>query len=82
MNYSTFEGRRLINIHDFIVAPGHRGKGAGYYLLKAIEDYGRKHNFCRINLEVREDNVKARALYRKFGFGECSPPMSFWEKWL
>jgi len=82
VNYSTFSARQLINIHDFVVASEYRCKGAGYFLLSAIEKYGQENDFCRINLEVREDNVKARSLYYKYGFRECSPAMSFWEKWL
>lgn len=80
VNYSTFSARRLINIHDFVVHPQHRGEGAGFFLLSGIEQYAREHDFCRINLEVREDNYKAMQLYRKFGFKECSPSMHFWEK--
>lgn len=82
INYSTFAGRRLINIHDFVVHPQHRGQGAGLFLLNAIAGYARENNFCRINLEVREDNDKAMNLYRKFGFNECEPKMFFWEKWV
>ncbi|MFW5753270.1 MAG: GNAT family N-acetyltransferase [Marinilabiliaceae bacterium] len=80
VNYSTFRARHLVNIHDFIVAPEYRQKGAGLFLLQGIERYARDLGCCRINLEVREDNVKARRLYRKFGFSACKPPMLFWEK--
>lgn len=82
INYSTFAARPLINIHDFVVHPGHRNKGAGVFLLQGIEEYARQHGFCRINLEVRNDNHRAIALYQKFGFEECTPPMFFWEKIL
>ena len=80
INYSTFAARTLINIHDFVVHPRHRRKGAGLFLLSGIADFAEKNGFCRINLEVREDNHKAQQLYRKFGFKECSPRMFFWEK--
>jgi len=82
VNYSTFAGQRLLNIHDFVVHPLHRQEGAGFFLLKGIENYARRQGYCRINLEVRNDNAKAMALYRKFGFEECTPPMFFWEKKL
>jgi GNAT superfamily N-acetyltransferase len=82
INYSTFATGPLINIHDLIVHPGFRQKGAGMALLKGIEDFARERHFCRINLEVRNDNAKAMALYKKTGFSECNPPMYFWEKRL
>lgn len=79
-NYSTFAARRLINIHDFVVHPGHRRKGAGLFLLSGIAEFAEENGFCRINLEVRTDNQKAMHLYRKFGFQECTPKMFFWQK--
>lgn len=82
LNFSTFQAKPLINIHDFIVAPEFRGMGAGQFLLQGIIDYAAERNFCRINLEVREDNLTAKSLYRKLGFSDCVPKMVFWEKKL
>lgn len=82
VNYSTFSGSHLLNIHDFVVHPQHRGKGIGFFLLKGIEQYALAQGYCRINLEVRHDNHFAMQLYRRFGFKECTPPMYFWEKRL
>ena len=82
INYSTFSGHHLINIHDFVVHPQHRGQGVGFFLLSGIQQYALQQGYCRINLEVRHDNHYAMQLYRKFGFKECNPPMYFWEKQL
>jgi GNAT superfamily N-acetyltransferase len=79
-NFSTFKAKPLINIHDFVVHPDLRGKGVGEFLLNAIAGYGRQHGFCKVNLEVRNDNFNAQKLYRKAGYAECRPPMFFWEK--
>lgn len=79
-NFSTFKAQPLINIHDFIVHPDFRGRGVGKFLLDSMAEYGRKHGFCRINLEVRHDNIKAQKLYQKTGYAECNPPMYFWER--
>lgn len=38
-----------------------------------------KKNYCKINLEVRKDNLKVMNLYRKMGFTECNSPTKFWE---
>ena len=80
INFSTWQARPLINIHDFVVSPGFRGQGTGLYLLEEIENYARQNGFCRINLEVSHENVKAQKLYLKAGYRECSPPNYFWEK--
>ncbi len=78
--FSTFKASPLINIHDFIVHPDFRGKGAGKFLLDSIAEFGKQNGYCRVNLEVRHDNVKAQKLYLKAGYAECAPPMYFWEK--
>ncbi|MFY9151246.1 MAG: GNAT family N-acetyltransferase [Prolixibacteraceae bacterium] len=82
INFSTFQAKPLINIHDFIVAPKFRNLGAGSFLIRGIVNYASKNEFCRVNLEVREDNITAKLLYRKMGFSDCVPRMMFWEKKL
>lgn len=82
VNFSTFQAKPLINIHDFIVAPEFRRVGAGQFLLQGIIDYAAERNYCRVNLEVREDNLTAKSLYKKLGFSDCVPKMVFWEKKL
>jgi len=79
-NYSTFKAKPLINIHDFVVHPDFRGKGVGRFLLDSIAEFGKENGYCRINLEVRNDNVKAQKLYEKAGYADCQPSMYFWEK--
>lgn len=80
INFSTFQAKPLLNIHDFIVAPKFRNLGAGTFLLRAIVNYALKNEYCRVNLEVREDNLTAKALYKKMGFSDCVPRMMFWER--
>ncbi len=80
VNFSTFQALPLINIHDFIVAPEFRNIGAGSFLLRGILNYASKNGYCRVNLEVREDNLTAKSLYKKMGFSDCVPRMMFWER--
>lgn len=77
--YSTFAGRRLINIHDLAVLPGYRGKGIGSELLEEVSRIAEAENCCKVTLEVRIDN-RARNLYKRHGFGDDDPPLSFWRK--
>ena len=79
-NFSTWRGKFLINIHDFVVHSEYRQKGVGAFLMKEIENYAINNDFCKLNLEVRVDNQKAKQLYKKAGFKECNPSMLFWEK--
>ncbi len=67
--FSTFRARALTNVHDLAVLPDWRGQGIGRRLLAAVEALARERGHCKITLEVREDNPKARVLYRGLGFG-------------
>ena len=79
---STFKARPLLNIHDLAVLPSYRGGGVGRALLRAVEEHARREGCCKLTLEVRDDNARARALYRSFGFedfavGDDSTPTRF-----
>lgn len=82
LNYSTWQAKFLINIHDFIVSPKFRKQGIGEFLLNEMDTYAKKRGYCKINLEVRNDNLKAQNLYKKVGYSNCEPPMYFWHKIL
>ena len=65
---STFRARPLLNIHDLAVLPAYQGKGVGPALLEAVEDHARRGGCCKLTLEVRDDNTRARGVYQRFGF--------------
>jgi ribosomal protein S18 acetylase RimI-like enzyme len=67
---STFRARPILNIHDLAVLPEWRGKGVGRALLSAAEARARREGCCKLTLEVQENNLRARALYQSFGFGD------------
>jgi GNAT superfamily N-acetyltransferase len=83
---STFRAQPLLNIHDLAVVPGYRGKGIGRALLQAAEHRAREKGCCKLTLEVQDDNARARALYRSFGFDDfvvgSSAPTRFLAKTL
>jgi ribosomal protein S18 acetylase RimI-like enzyme len=66
--FSTFYARPLLNVHDLAVLPAHRGRGVGRALLTAVEARAIARGCCKLTLEVREDNHRARALYHARGF--------------
>jgi ribosomal protein S18 acetylase RimI-like enzyme len=82
LGFSTFRAKPLINIHDIAVHPDFRGQGIGQALLDAVADHARGQGCCKVTLEVRSDNVRAMAAYRRAGFKSTQPETWFWAKKL
>ena len=78
IGFSSFRARPLLNIHDIAVSPDFRGKGIGRQLLEAIEQDARALGCCKVTLEVRSDNLRAQALYKRVGFKPSEPGTWFW----
>lgn len=79
VSLSTFEAKKLINIHDLVVVPEWRGLGIGEKLLEKVEKKAGDLDCCRITLEVRDDNP-AKWLYERVGFKDDEPQMWFMVK--
>jgi ribosomal protein S18 acetylase RimI-like enzyme len=82
INFSTFKAKPFINIHDVIIDNRQRGKGFGRCLLQQIELIAKERQYCKITLEVREDNFAAQNLYTEQGFMDLVPKLNFWTKEL
>lgn len=82
VNFSTFKLKPYLYIHDVFVAPDHRGKKLGKKLMQNLVNLARERNYCKLSLEVRQDNQAARVLYASLGFEACKPNMYYWEKSL
>lgn len=82
--FSTFRGAPLLNIHDFVVRDGFRGRGIGWKMLEAVESKAGDLGCCRLTLEVHHVNHAARKLYEKYGFdaGDDTTAQSFFMKLL
>ena len=78
--FSTFAAQPLLNLHDFAVLPEARGRGVGQRLLAEIERRARARGCCKITLEVHDSNERAKALYRREGFGPWTTPTLFVSK--
>lgn len=60
------------------VLRSHWGRGVGTALLEAAIDFAKTHGIELVELQVRCDNHRAIALYRKFGFRRlCAYPGFF-----
>ena len=55
-------------LHDIIVAPEHRGRGAGRLLLDAALDFLRSRGVPRVVLSTAERNEAAQRLFSRAGF--------------
>jgi ribosomal protein S18 acetylase RimI-like enzyme len=82
INFSTFNVKSYLNIHDFFVLSSFRGQGLGKKLMEQLIIISEERKYCKITLEVREDNIVAQSLYKDLGYDACSPNMLFWTKKL
>lgn len=68
--FSTFKCKPLLNIHDIIVLPSHRGNGIVGEMLLQVERIALARGCCKLTLEVLEGNEAARRAYAKAGFAD------------
>lgn len=85
--FSTFACRPLVNVHDVVVATGHRGRGIAARMFEQVEVIARERGACKLTLEVLQGNASARKLYQRLGFADyqLDPAMGhaqFLHKWL
>jgi thiol peroxidase len=57
------------HIADLVVAPDARGRGVGEALIAAAEQWARAGGYSLLTLNVFIENIHARALYERTGFG-------------
>ncbi len=65
--YSTWQASPYGTIEDFFVQPDARGKGVGTELLALLVQEARKRGYCRVELQVQEDNDLAWRFYEARG---------------
>lgn len=82
VNFSTFKVKSYLYVHDVFVLNNFRSKGLGKCLMQKLIIISKERDYCKITLEVREDNKTGKKLYQSLGFGECDPKMFFWTKTL
>ncbi|SFO37658.1 Acetyltransferase (GNAT) family protein [Variovorax sp. PDC80] len=68
--FSTFACRPLVNVHDVVVAPSHRGQRLAQHMLEKVEQEARARGACKLTLEVLSGNVSARKAYEREGFAD------------
>lgn len=63
-------GGRQAEVLTLAVAPDRWGQGIGSALLAALVDEAGRRGCVEVFLEVRADNARAQALYRRYGFAD------------
>ena len=66
--YSTWQAAAYGTIEDFYVKAGEREKGVGTELLALLMEEARRRGYCRVELQVQEDNDAAWKFYEARGF--------------
>ncbi|NPV48873.1 MAG: GNAT family N-acetyltransferase [Armatimonadetes bacterium] len=66
--YSTWRAALYGTIEDFYVVPEMRGQGVGTELLTLLVEEARRRGYCRLQLQVQEDNDRAWQFYEARGF--------------
>lgn len=82
INFSTFMVKSYLYVHDLFIREKYRSKGLGKELLQKLIEISKERDYCKVTLEVREDNRVALHLYKKLGFMDSEPLMYFWTKKL
>ena len=66
--FSTFACRPLVNVHDVVVLPTHRGQRVTQQMLARVEEEARARGACKLTLEVLSGNRSALRAYEREGF--------------
>jgi ribosomal-protein-alanine N-acetyltransferase len=65
---------------NMAVAPAHRGRGLGAFLLSRVLEVARERGVETVFLEVRTSNQAAARLYARFGFTEIGVRRGYYEE--
>ncbi len=63
--FSTFACKPLVNVHDVVVLPSHRGQRVAQQM---FAQEARKRGACKLTLEVLSGNAPALRTYEREGF--------------
>lgn len=78
--FSTFQGRKLVNVHDVIVTQEFRGMGVASNMMDKVREIATLNDCCRLTLEVYANNTSAIRAYQKYGFSRdpAHPNTDIW----
>lgn len=65
--YSTWDASLYGTIEDVFTLPEHRGKGVATALLNLLNEEAMRRGYCRVELQVQEENDNAWKFYEARG---------------
>lgn len=68
--YSSWHGKPYGTIEDVYVSEQARREGLATKLLEFIRQEAVRRGYCRLSLDVLDDNEPAQACYRRFGMSD------------
>jgi ribosomal protein S18 acetylase RimI-like enzyme len=78
--WARVRGEKLHVVH-VIVAPTHRRRGVGKFIMNALAERGRNEGFETWMLNVKPENTAARALYESCGMRDACESVSMRFRW-
>ncbi|OQM73535.1 peptidase C39 family protein [Manganibacter manganicus] len=73
------KGSGMARLYSLAVAPDFSGKGVGRILLGVAEEIAFAHGRMLLRLEVREDNLRAIAIYERAGYRRIGRELDYYE---
>ena len=73
------KGIGVARLYSFAIGPAFAGMGLGRLLLERVERVSYEHGRLMLRLEVREDNVRAIALYEQNGYRRIGRETDYYE---
>lgn len=74
----SMPGADELHLLNITVAPAWQGMGHGLALLRSVQARAQALGMASLWLEVRQSNLRARALYRRFGFAEVGQRRAYY----
>ncbi len=76
--FVAMEGVEEMHLLNITVKPALQGRGHALFMLDELRALCRARRAQQLWLEVRESNVRARAIYRRYGFSEISQRRAYY----
>ena len=71
IGFISLDGQKIGLIRNLLVDYRHREEGIAKKLIETAEKFFKEHGAEQSTLHVREDNSKARSLYKRLGYEEA-----------
>lgn len=72
IGYIIYRSLDIVEIYKILIKKEHRGKKLSFLLLRDCIDFASKNKLNKIMLEVRNDNIIAKNLYKHENFKEIN----------